>query len=642
MQYNKKWLGNAARCVFTLCLSLALCINMEIPGPLDSQVIGQAGQAFRSDIIEPIWNITGLATKGSLVTPLFFLLLWVNWKIDAQKTERRFVFLLVSGLIALVWLMAEGFRVDDTLWTLYASYAQILKSTIYFVGVTYGLNQISYFLYGALEYKGKKRSGSPLTSQRTWHSLIVKAYREHTVLVSFGAIFILWLPHLLLSNPPYITPDAQDQLEQFFGLRSYSSHHPVTSTLIMGGLVKAGSLISDDFGLFFYVAVQAIIGAWILAYTLHLMRKLNTPIWLRVLTYGCYVFVPYYTNYIGCLLKDVPYSYAVLLFVTELIYILVQGGDVFRSKSHILLLAVSIAGSVLLRNNGKYVLYPTIVAVLLYLFRKRKSGMDSKEHRRILCAAAAVFLIPALLAEVFSAAVMSYLNVEPGSIREALSMPMQQTARYVKEFGDEVTEEERSAISAVLDYENLAEKYNPRISDPVKHTFKYRPTTGELRDYLLVWLKQFTKHPFVYIKATVNQNYYMLYPYIPNNVIVANPIDESQGGTEPIGLLDNGGVDFHVLLYAFYTMCFYFPGLNLLSHPAFYMILLIWLTMFSLCKKRFPWPLASITLWMSAVIVVLSPAIQINPRYAFPVIYAMPITLAYYIYLGRSKESLDK
>lgn len=643
MHHNKMWLGIAARCLLTLCLSLALCMNMGIPGLLDTQAVGQAGQAYGQEMIESVWNIMGLATKGSLVTPLFFLLLWLNWKIDGQKTERRIVFLLASGFIALIWLMAEGFRVDDTLWTLYASYVQILKSLIYFVGITYGLNQITYLLYGALEKRETKRSESPLTDQKTWRSRIVKAYRKHTVLVSFGAIFVPWLPHLILAYPAYISKDAQSQLNQFFGLQGYSSHHPVTSTLIMGSLVKVGSLISENFGFFLYITVQAIIGAWIFAYTLHLMRELSTPIWLRILTFGCIIFVPYYTNYIGWFLKDVPYSYAVLLFVIELIYILVRGEDVFRSKRHIFLLAVSIAGSILLRNNGKYMLYPTIVTVLLYLFfRKRKSGMDSKEHRRIFYSAAAVLLIPVLLAEVFSVAIMSYLNVEPGSIREALSLPMQQTARYVKEFGDEVTGGERAAISAVLDYENLAENYNPKVSDPVKNTFKYSSTTEELKDYLFVWLKQFTKHPFVYFKATVNQNYYLLYPYIPNNVVSGNPVTELKEGAEPEELLERSGVDFTVLLLAFYIMCFYFPGLNMLSHPAFYMILLIWLTLFSLCKKRFLWLLASIPLWLSAAIVVLAPAIQFHPRYAFPIIYAMPIILAFYIYLERPNEPLNK
>lgn len=642
MQHKKKWLGIMVRCVLTMFLSLALCIDMGIPSVLDRQGIGLA---------KIFWHIIGLETKTRLITPLFFLLLWANWKIDGQKTKRRIVFPIVSSLIAIIWLMSEGFRVDDTLWTLYASYMQIVKSIIYYVGITYGLNQIIYLLYGVLEKMETKSLEGTLTDRVTGggFSHIVKAYREHTVLVSFGAVFALWLPHLILAYPANLCYDAYIQLAEFFGLINYSNHFPVTSTLIMGGLVKAGSLmISDNFGFFLYITVQTIIGAWILAYTLYLMREINTPIWLRLLSFCCYTFVPYYTNYIGVILKDVLYSYVVLLFVIELIYLLILNEDFFQSKRHILLLSISMVGVILLRRNGKYVLYPTIAAILLYLFfHKRKLGMDAKERRKILSVAVAVFFIPVLLAEVFSASIISYLNAKPGSIREALSFPFQQTARYVKEFGDDVTEEEKAAISTVLAYENLAEEYNPKLSDPVKGLYKEEATAEELRSYLLVWLRQFTKHPFVYFKATVNQNYYLLYPYIPNYKFYANCLDEDwfgEAGEKVQDFLELSDVEpiasLKPLLLYFYTMCLYLPGLNVLSHIAFYMILLICLTLFVFYKKRFLWLLASLPLWLTAVIVVLAPGIQDNPRYAFPIMYAMPIILAYYIYLGKQNTGI--
>lgn len=640
MHRNKVYFEIVTRCALALCLSLALCIDMEIPSMLDGQTSGYMAR---------LQNIMGLTVTHRLITPLFFVFLWGSWKIDGQKAERRILFPIVSGFIALIWLLGEGFRVDNTLWTLHASYTQIVKSLIYFVGIAYGFNQIAYFLYDALEKRGAKSLERPLTGERTLCSRMVKAYREHPVLVSFGAVFILWLPHLILSYPANPCPDAYDQLSQFFGLRGYSNHHPVTSTLIMGSLVKVGSPISGNFGLFLYVAVQTVIGAWILAYSFYLMRELNTPVWLRILAFVCYTFTPYYTSYIGALLKDVLYAYVALLFMIELIYLLMRNEDFFQSKKHIALLAVSIVGLLLLRNNGRYMFYPVAAAVLLFFFfRGRKAETDPKGRRRTLYSAMAAFLIPALLAEVFSVSLMSYLHAESVSVRMALSMPMQQTARYVKEFGDEVTEEEKAAISAVLDYENLAENYDPMLSDPVMLTFKYSPTGEELKAYLSVWLKQFMKHPVVYFKATVNQNYPMLYPYTEKNTNFVGSVDDWVVGKgnwreELVNLLGLSDVEPIASikipwLGIFYSAVFYIPGLNILSHLPFYMILLIWLTLFSLCKKRFLWLLLSLPLWLSAAVVVLAPTIYGDPRYAFPIIYAMPITLAYYLYLGRPVE----
>lgn len=362
----------AARIVLTLCLSLALCLN----------------DMFTSSIIGALSSKTGV-----LVTPLFFLLLWVNRKIDARKTGFKPLFLLASGFIALIWLMGEGFRIDNTLRALHSSLGQAVKSCVYFAGITYGMNQLAHFLYGALEKQGATCLEDGLINRRTWLYRIARAYREHTLLVSFAAVFILWLPHLILSYPANMCPDPYDQLSQFLGIRNYSNHHPIASTLMMGGLVKIGSLVSGNFGAFFYILVQGVIGAWVLAYTLYLMRELDAPIWLRILSFACYVFVPYYTGYIGVFLKDVPYSFAALLFVSELIYLLIKKEDFFRSKRHILLMAVSIAGVILFRHNGRYMLYPTLAAVLLYLFFQIRKANSNPIARRLFIVRATISLL---------------------------------------------------------------------------------------------------------------------------------------------------------------------------------------------------------------------------------------------------------
>lgn len=619
------------RIMLTLLLALALCMDMGVPYLPDAGVLGELYYNF----------IASLTSKaGGLLTPVFLFLLWANRRIDEKKSGRALLFPLVSAFIALVWLMAESFRVDNSLWTLHATFGQMVKSFIYFTGLTYGINQMTWFLFEALERGGE---GAPV-QRKTRRSRIVNAYRKHPLLVSFGAVFILWLPHLVLAYPANLCWDAYEQLSQVLGLQHYGTHHPLACTLIVGGLVRAGSLISDNFGLFFYILVQAATGAWIVAWALYLMKELDAPVWLRVVSFACCVFSPYYTAYIGVVLKDVPYSYAVLLFMVELIWLLIRGGDFFRSRKHVLLLSASIVGILVFRNNGKHILYPAAAAVLLYLFfRGRSSAADRKERRRTFYSAAAALLIPILLAEGSIAALEAALDAWPGNIREALSFPLQQTARYVKEYGDEVTEEEKEILSSVMEYEKLAETYNPWISDPVKNLF-YRPTAQQLKDYLTVWAKQFTKHPFVYFKATVNQNYHLLYPYIPNTSMFIFRLDDPVAQEVQEAVLAN--TQFHDVepvarlkapLKSFYTACFYLPGLNVLSHPAFYVTLLIWLSMFSLYRKRFQWLLASVPLWCSVAVVVLAPLV--DPRYVFPVIYPMPVMLAYFLYLGREGKS---
>ena len=79
--------------------------------------------------------------------------------------------------------------------------------------------------------------------------------------------------------------------------------------------------------------------------------------------------------------------------------------------------------------------------------------------------------------------------------QEALSVCFQQTARYVKYHGDEVTGEEEAAIKKVLAYKKLAKKYQPALSDPVKGTYKSQDTSTDLKNYFKVWLQMGVKHP---------------------------------------------------------------------------------------------------------------------------------------------------
>jgi hypothetical protein len=93
------------------------------------------------------------------------------------------------------------------------------------------------------------------------------------------------------------------------------------------------------------------------------------------------------------------------------------------------------------------------------------------------------------------------LDIPAGSVGEALSVPMQQTARYIRDYGNEVTDDERTAIEKILDYDAIAQSYMPELSDGVKQYYK-NPGKGDLARYMLVWAKMLLKHPVCYFEAT--------------------------------------------------------------------------------------------------------------------------------------------
>lgn len=635
---GRQW---AAIVILSYCAALALSMRFAMPEIYSSQWISAS--------TELVWNLRiSLSGTSGNSTLLFGGLVGVGVLVCRMKKEARppRALLPVSFLIALVWLMGVSFRVDDTLGSLTASPGQIVKSVCYLAGSTYLLYELGQLLFFFLE-KGpaeepveepvEESAEKPVeesAEKPNRQGNLVQMYREHPFRVSLVAILLLWLPYLIAAYPGYMCYDAWYQLTQFFGKMAFTAHHPPAHTIFIGTFTRLGLTLGNaNIGLYSSIIVQAVTAASVLAYALFLMSRWHSPQWLRVISFGIVVLVPYYTFYVGMEIKDVPYSLCFLLFVLELLCMLEKGTDYFTSGKQIFLLTASMMGTILFRNNGKYALYPTVFVLLAYFWSTGR-GKGKKEWIR----AAAFLLAPVLAANLLTVAMTARYDIERGSIREALSLPFQQTARYLLECGNEVTAEEEEAIRAVLDYDHLAEWYSPVISDPVKGTYKDTATTKDLLRYLAVWAKMFFKHPMIYIKATMNQNYYLLYPFVENGTMYVETlpwnagelIDKINGG---LGISEPGALqNYRTTMNGICGSCFSLPVIGMLSHQAPYCILMILLIVFAIHKKRWRLIVAIFPVVLSAIIVVLAPMIQGDPRYAFPIIYSMPILLAYYIH----------
>lgn len=226
-----------------------------------------------------------------------------------------------------------------------------------------------------------------------------------------------------------------------------------------------------------------------------------------------------------------------------------------------------------------------------------------------------------------------------------LSLFFQQTARYVRDYGDDVTAEEKEVIAAVLDYDKLPTAYNELTADPVKTTYHAR-TTDDLTAYFKVWFTQFFKHPLCYVEATWNQNYYLFAPNIDNIVYnkdctVAWEIMEEMGMQEQIKFeVPEKLHGICSIMVSWYTLLTRLPIIGLLNNVAFYMLLLFTITFFFFRdgRKKEVWLL--LPLWLTFLIIIASPQIQNQPRYAFPIIYSMPLIVGFY--MAGQRNCLDE
>ncbi len=461
---------------------------------------------------------------------------------------------------------------------------------------------------------------------------VMKRYRAHPMAVCAAAILLMWLPQYVIAYPGAVNFDTASQLRQALGWEAWDDKHPLIMTLLIDALVRFGRLVGSGNAAFvLYTAAQGVFGALVLGYCQAVMRRLGAPRWLRLgflLLSGLGVV---YCDNVTVLLKDVPYSYAVLLLLCELarLCLLEDGAQGIRPGAALRLVLAGVV-MIVFRNNGIGVLLAALAAWLWQL--RRRGG-------RAMLRAAAILLLPVLLTQGVKTGIRASREVTPCSLGESLSFPLQQTARFVWAHPDEVTPQERAAIDAVLDYDQLADLYDPTVSDPVKATFRDDATREEILSYFGVWARQFLRDPACYVKATLIQNALLFDPQSPN-IIVFYPTgltDEEEQALliaepERTERMETVEQQLHNLLYGL-------PLYMQLNTFGFYSILLVGACLIARRERVKGLGVVTVPLLAAMVMVTLGPCIECQDRYGFPIVYSIPLVLACLSFLLGQKQA---
>lgn len=444
---------------------------------------------------------------------------------------------------------------------------------------------------------------------------------QHPFVITFIFLCICWTIPIILKYPAGICWDASWQIDQGMGNTTLTSHHPVFHTMLMAWFVKFGmKLYSANVGIFLFCVVEAIILALIFSFAIKCLVDLQAKYWSILLAVIFFGFSPFITGYVGTVIKDVYFVAMCVLYITTLI-VYAADRELFWSKCYYsILFILATVGMVLFRNNGLYMCAPTALVLMVYEFKKRYN----KFIKHIV-----IIAMSCILAVTASKTLTHIYQPEKGSIAEALSLPIQQTSRYVKIYGNEVTEKEKKIINKVLPYDQLGELYNPYISDPVKNHFNRSATGDDLKQYLNVWWRQFLKHPTCYVKATVQQSIVLIYPGYNNYAYYLNSnadnyfYQKEQYFTTPrkIALLQQK-------YFKYLVGCHSVPIISLLNNMALYIMGMFCLLIFSWKKHNYNSMFFFVPLILSVLIIVAAPCIRWHVRYAFPVIYTFPLILA--------------
>ena len=457
---------------------------------------------------------------------------------------------------------------------------------------------------------------------------VMTFFEEHPFLFSVIIILICWIPYIIAFYPIILSPDPSYQIKQFFGIRTkyadyavlldenvvLTNHHPVLHTLLIGGCLKIGTLLgNDNLGLFFYSIIQIALFSSTLAYTIkYLIKnlKLSNKIGLVVLL--VYSLVPMFPFYAMSGVKDVIFTTFVILYVIMLHKIISNNGNGFK-KWHYVIMVLLMLLVILFRNNGLYVILLSFPFLILVVRKKWKTYLI-------------IFIITIGLSTCYSKVLLPALKITSGSIREVLSIPFQQTARYVKYHSDELSKSDIEIIDNVLVYEDLAIRYKPEISDPVKNKYNKYTTSDELKDYFKVWLKGLVKHPVTYIDATIENVYGYFYPE-KTNWYIYYKFDSritSDGFDYHYNSLDN--LRESLVLWA--NVFVGIPIIGLLSNIGFSTWIVLLLVCYILYKKEYKKIVLYLPALISILVCVASP-VNTYFRYAIPYIFCLPLMIGF-------------
>lgn len=493
--------------------------------------------------------------------------------------------------------------------------------------------------------------------------------RGNEVLLFFAGAFLMllsWLPYFLAYYPGIVSYDSYIQVGQITS-GMYNEHHPLIHTMTIKAMYDFGCSLfnSANAGMAMYVIIQAVLLSLSFSFVLSIIdRKLGIKLYIVVLI--LFMIYPYNGFLSISVTKDIPFSAFMLLALSSM-YLILTEEEVGKTKKilYYVLLFISLIGSVLYRNNGKYALLFMIgVGVIVIFFSlvvhfRKKTKSDSRIFALVGVSTAAL-----LAGILILTATAKILNAQQGDRREMLSVPIQQLARAyvyhggvgVKENDDNTMDEESKALISEFVLYDAATLYRADISDPVKRNVNTWVVVNKTEEFVKTYLRLLRHYPFDFVKAFMGTNAGYFNPFDKTHMHINEVMTEE--GIKPGGAyiqtgwseesLPEAGIVKDSVLPGFYTLLEKvansnilnkIPVINLLFVPGVYVFILANVMLTLLLQKKYK---LMIPLCMTVgyyITLFLGPTVQL--RYIYPVMITVPLMLVFCI-SGKKEKKVEE
>lgn len=334
-------------------------------------------------------------------------------------------------------------------------------------------------------------------------------------------IFLAWLPYFLRYYPGLLTSDSIVQLSQAIGISELTNHHPIFHTGIIALFVNIGQAIFGNInaGVAFYTIAQMLIMSGIFAFILRYLSKKQVPVIVRVITLLYYMFYPINALFSVTMWKDVLFAGILPIFIILCVELITNTEEFFSKKKNIVSYIIVSLLVLFARNNGMYVVVLTMPFIVIVLRKYWKKVIP-------------LFVSIILIYAVIKTSVFALLDVKNGSVAEMLSIPLQQIARVVKYHEEELDEETINRINNFFECDNIGEKYNPILSDPVKAELNDEYFDENKGEFISLWFNLLTRYFKDYVESFISNSYGYYYPeashWVANRTMEPNNLGVEQ------------------------------------------------------------------------------------------------------------------
>ena len=321
-----------------------------------------------------------------------------------------------------------------------------------------------------------------------------------------GIILLCWLPVLIAFLPGSFDHDSFAQLLFWTGEEHWTTHHPVISTIYLGLIMDLGKYVLHNVnaGTFLYIFIQTIFCIYAILKMIGMIQKLGIPLYGIYMTFFFFSVVPIWSGYVQCTIKDGMHFIFYIMYSIFLIEMMLDPSWLHHWSNRVKFL-LSVFGIFSFRNTGIYLFLLSFVPFAVYSIYKNKKYKCFWKDYTLICATV-IFVHFS-----FMNILVPFMGIRKGSVAEMLSIPFQQTARYVKKHPHDITVEEYNAVNEVLPVKRLPEIYDSQISDPVKFSMK-KNHANKIKKYFKAWLFMGLRHPGTYLDATISSTYDYFYP----------------------------------------------------------------------------------------------------------------------------------